>query len=164
VKNASTSARSLRIMLAAAGVAASLVIGGVAQASGQSPPAPSQGGAKVVAMQDTPPCASSSSPNALHDPSKVSQSVHAVKLSWNPSIPRSNAQPDAIKGYYVYRNLTSNKYNDSNRMNSVPLVATSCVDTAVSYPLKYFYVVRAVAVSGMKSDPSNEVKAAIPPR
>ena len=62
-----------------------------------------------------------------------------------------------------YRSLTSKKYDESNRINSEPLQGTECVDTAVGPRGTYFYVVRAVSRSGVKSDPSNEATATIPP-
>ncbi len=46
-------------------------------------------------------------------------SPHSVTLSWEPSVPRSHAAKDAIKGYYVYRSLASHAYPESSRLNSV---------------------------------------------
>ena len=145
-------------------VVVSLAICGIAQVSGQLPRASTQGAAKAPPLgQDVPPCASTlSSPSAGHAPSQVNPSAHSVTLSWKASVPRSSSQQDAIQGYYVYRSLTSNRYDDSNRINSKPLPGTQCVDTSVETPGTYFYIVRAVAGSGMKSDPSNQVTAVIP--
>lgn len=47
-------------------------------------------------------------------------------------------------------------------MNSDTLPDTQCIDTAVAPREKYFYVVRAVAANGKKSDLSNEAPAEIP--
>ena len=151
-------------MLVVVGVFGSLAISSIAQVGGQRPHAPTQGEAKAVPLaQDVPPCAStSSSSSAGHVPAKVNPSAHSVTLSWKASVPRSSSQQDAIQGYYVYRSLTSNSYDDSKRINSKPLPGTECIDTAVEPSGKYFYVVRAVAGSGVKSDPSNEATAVIP--
>ena len=85
-----------------------------------------------------------------------------MTLSWKASVPRSNSKQDAILGYYVYRSLTSNQYDDSNPINAAPLPGTQCVDTAVEPQGTYFYVVRAVAGNRLKSNPSNQATAPIP--
>lgn len=140
-----------------------LAINGIAQVSGQLPRAAIQGAAKATLGRGVPPCASTlPSSSAVPAPSQVNPSAHSVTLSWKASVPRSRSQQDAIQGYYVYRSKASNSYNDSNQLNSVPMPGTQCIDTAVAPGGKYFYVVRAVAASKLKSDPSSEVPVVIP--
>jgi hypothetical protein len=154
----------LGTMLGVVGVVISLAISGITQISGQNPGARSQGETKTAPpAQNVPPCAStSSSSSADHAPSQVNPSAHSVTLSWKASVPRSSSQQDAVQGYNVYRSLTSNKYDDSNKINSKPLPGTQCVDTAVEPRGTYFYVVRAVARSGVRSYPSNQATVLIP--
>lgn len=149
MRYSSSPIRMLARMLGVAGVFGSLAISGIAQVRGQLPHAPSQGEAKAATTaQNVPACAStSSSSSSGHAPSNVNPSAHFVTLSWKASVPRSSSQQDSIQGYYVYRSLTSNSYDDSNRINSKPLPGTHCIDTAVTRPGKYFYVVKAVAGS-----------------
>ncbi len=87
---------------------------------------------------------------------------HSVTLSWNPSIPASHSPRDVIKGYFVFRSQTSQTYADSNRINSLPLIGTQCIDTAVEPRTTYYYVVKALAASGEQSVASKEIKAVIP--
>jgi hypothetical protein len=94
--------------------------------------------------------------------SQISSSSHAVTLSWNPGIPRSNAPPDAIKGYYIYRSQSSQTYAESNRMNSVLLQGTRCVDTSVEAGNTYYYAVKTITVGGGQSGFSKEIKAVVP--
>jgi hypothetical protein len=87
---------------------------------------------------------------------------HSVTLSWNPSVPVSNSPNDAIKGYYVYRSQSSETYTDGNRINSLPLVGTQCLDNAVEPRATYYYVVKAVAKNGAQSVVSQQIEAVIP--
>jgi hypothetical protein len=156
MRSSTRPARILRNRLGAVGVVA-IVLSGVAQVTRHLPRTASRGEAAASAPARNPPACGSSSPPPANP------SGHSVKLSWNASVPKSSAKTDSIQGYYIYRSLTSNKYNDSNRINLQPLVGTSCVDTTVSPQVKYFYVVKAVAGSGLMSAASNEATAAIPP-
>ena len=141
-----------------------LTISGVAQVGVQPPHAPIEGTATTVPpAQDLPPCTSAlSSSSAGRAPSQVNPRAHSVTLSWKASVPQSSSKPDAIQGYNVYRSLKSNNYNDHNRINSKPVAGTQCVDMAVEPRNIYFYVVKAVAVSGRESGSSNEARAPIP--
>ena len=156
--------RTLRAILGVVAVVVSLAISSIGQVNQQLPHAPTQGAAKAApSTQNVPPCASPSSNSSLgHATSQAGSSGHSVTLSWKASIPRSTQQQDAIQGYYVYRSGTSNSYNDANQMNSDPLPGTQCIDTAVAPRGRYFYVVRAVAANGKKSDSSNEAPVEIP--
>jgi uncharacterized protein (UPF0333 family) len=87
---------------------------------------------------------------------------HSVMLSWSPSIPVSDSPADVIKGYYVYRSQTSQKYADSNRLDSLPLIGTRCFDATVVPQATYYYVVKAVTAVGKQSLVSEEIKAVIP--
>jgi hypothetical protein len=87
---------------------------------------------------------------------------HSVTLSWKPAIPASSSPRNGIKGYYVYRSLTSHTYTEGNRMSTFPLPGIQCVDTTVEPQKTYFYVVKAVTADGKKSDSSIEIKAEVP--
>ena len=160
VKPGSNVGRCLGVVV----VVVSLAISCIAQVNKLLPHAPIQEAAKAAPpAQNVPPCASTlSNSSASHAPSQANPSGHSVTLSWKASVPRSSSQQDAIQGYYVYRSGTSKSYDDSSRMNSEPLPGTQCIDTAVAPRGQYFYVVRAIAASGMKSDPSNEAPVVIP--
>lgn len=152
MRSSTRPARVLRNRLGAVGVVA-IALSGVAQVTGHLPRAEAAASAHA---QNPPACWSISPP-------PPNPSGHSVKLSWNASVPKSSAKADSIQGYYIYRSLTSTKYNDSNRINLRPIVGTSCVDTTVSPQVKYFYVVKAVAGSGLISPASNEATVTIPP-
>jgi hypothetical protein len=145
-----------------------LAISCVAQVGELVPFAPTQKDIKVATpAQDVPPCGPTpASSDAGHSSSQSSPQAktvpHSVTLSWNASAPRSNSKQDAILGYYVYRSRTSKSYNESNQLNSDPILGTRCIDTTVAPKETYFYVVRAVAGNKKKSDNSNEAKATIP--
>jgi hypothetical protein len=131
------------------------------------PPAlrtPRQGETKAVSKaQDVPSCtATSMSPSARDAVTQANENAHSVTLSWNASVAKSASKLDAIEGYYVYRSLASQTYTENNRINSLPLPGTTCVDTDVQPGEIYYYSVKAVAVSGAKSDFSKEAKAKIP--
>ena len=132
-----------------------LQVGAPKRTSSQSAPEAAQ--KKVI-----PPCGAASSTVLGEPPSQASPTPHSVTLSWIASIPKSNSKPDAIQGYYVYRSLKSQTYTESNRISSSPVQGTQCVDTAVEPRKTYYYVVKAVAQSGEKSNFSNETKAVIP--
>jgi len=85
-----------------------------------------------------------------------------VTLSWNAVVPASSAPRDAIKGYNVYRSLTSHTYSESNRISGSPLQGTQCVDATVGPRKTYFYVVKAVTQGGEQSGSSAEIKAEVP--
>jgi hypothetical protein len=88
--------------------------------------------------------------------------LHSVTLSWDASIPTSASPGDAIRGYYVFRSLKSKSYAESDRINKFPLTGTQCVDATVAPKTTYYYVVKAVAQSGVQSVVSEEIKAVIP--
>jgi hypothetical protein len=160
MKNSSNPITILGTILA---VVLCLAISGIAQVGGDLPLAPT---VKTVMSapfaQEVPQCASPlSSSSTGHAPSQVNARAHSVTLSWKASVPRSSSQQDAIQGYYVYRSLTSNKYDDTKKINAKPLSGTQCVDTAVEPQVTYFYVVRAISGRGMSNN-SNEATAPIP--
>lgn len=138
-----------------------LTVGGVAQAGGHAAPVQTHGKAKGARAANVQPCTGQPS-GTLAAPLLASARHHSVTLSWNASIPRSKARRDAIKGYYVYRSLTSHKYSESNRLNSSPLRGTRCVDTAVEPRGTYSYAVKAVSEGGTPSGLSNEITVVIP--
>jgi hypothetical protein len=87
---------------------------------------------------------------------------HSVTLSWNAAVPATKSPRDAIKGYYVYRSLTSQTYGESTRISEVPVKGTRCIDGNVEARSTYFYVVRAVTEGGKQSGSSPEIKAVVP--
>jgi hypothetical protein len=94
--------------------------------------------------------------------SRVNPRTHSVTLSWNAVRPSSNSPLDVIKGYYVYRSLTSHTYTEANRISGSPLRGTKCVDTTVESQKAYFYVVKAVTEGGKESGSSIEIRAVVP--
>jgi chitodextrinase len=62
----------------------------------------------------------------------------------------------------VFRSLKSKSYAESDRINKFPLTGTQCVDATVAPKTTYYYVVKAVAQSGVQSVVSEEIKAVIP--
>lgn len=75
-----------------------------------------------------------------------------VKLTWRASRSR-------VFGYNVYRAGTAK--GELRLLNATPLAHTHYKDRAVKRGRTYYYVVRAVAVNGGLSKPSNEVEASI---
>jgi hypothetical protein len=135
---------------------------GLGQAGNTATPAPSTGAAKT-SPGDLPLCSgASSSVAAGQEPSQGNQRPHAVTLSWEAALPVSKSPGDAIKGYYVYRSLTSHSYAEGNRISKSPVRGTQCVDTNVDPKKTYFYVVKAVTDGGEQSGPSIEIKAVVP--
>jgi hypothetical protein len=112
---------------------------------------------------EIPPCTGSPihSPSG-HAPSQISPHPHSVTLSWNATVPTSSSPRDAIKGYSVYRSLTSHIYAESNRISESLVRGTQCVDSAVRPRKTYFYAVRAVTEEGRQSTFSIEIKAVVP--
>jgi|SRR5271155_1134852 len=107
-----------------------------------------------------PSCTGSSTPGqARSDPDHPH---HSVTLSWNAAVPSSNLAGDAIKGYYVYRSVSSQSYSESNRVSKSPVRGTRCVDTAVEPRTTYFYVVKALTEGGAQSGYSMEIRAVVP--
>ena len=96
------------------------------------------------------------------EPTTPTAHRHSVTLSWHAVIPASSSPRDAIKGYYVYRSLTSRSYAESNRISQALLTGTRCIDATVEPHKTYFYVVKAVAESGTQSGSSLEIRAVVP--
>ncbi|MFZ0817412.1 MAG: fibronectin type III domain-containing protein [Candidatus Sulfotelmatobacter sp.] len=110
---------------------------------------------------DIPAC-NGSGLSAGRTPSQVNLHPHYVTLSWNAAVPVSKSPRDAIRGYYVYRSLTSETYGESNRISEMPVKGTRCIDSNVAAQGTYFYVVRAVTEGGKQSGSSHEIKAVVP--
>jgi hypothetical protein len=101
-----------------------------------------------------------SAPPSTQDPGGPKQ--HSVTLSWNPSLPASSSPADVIRGYYVFRSLKSKAYAERDQISKFPLAGTRCLDATVAPKTTYYYVVKAVAQSGVQSVVSEEIKAVIP--
>jgi hypothetical protein len=156
VKNLST---PLKISLSIMGVLAILAVRHIAPGTFTA----SAGTAKAKPQNSIPSCNGDSAPSSPgHTAPSGSSKPHSVALSWNASLPISNSPADAIKGYYVYRSLTSQQYADTDRMSLLPLIGTQCVDTTVAPRTTYYYVVKAVTESGKQSLVSSEIKAVVP--
>jgi hypothetical protein len=117
--------------------------------------------AKAAPPVDIPAC-NGSGLNAGRASSQVNPHPHYVTLSWNAAVPASKSARDAIKGYYVYRSLTSQTYGESNRISETPVKGTRCIDSNVEARATYFYVVRAITEGGKQSGSSLEIKAVVP--
>jgi fibronectin type 3 domain-containing protein len=76
---------------------------------------------------------------------------HSVNLSWK-------ASASAVLGYNVYRRDRSG----FSKINSVPVIGTSYVDSSVQPGLTYYYITRAVSSTGTESSPSNEIRVVVP--
>jgi hypothetical protein len=156
---------SRKIAAAVFAVVVCLTIGGTGQVKNKDTRTPSPGSAKAQQQQppDVPLCnGDPTGSSAGHTPSQVNPHPHSVTLSWNATVPASNAPRDAIKGYYVYRSLASHTYAESDRISPTPLRGTRCVDTTVEPRKTYFYVVKAVTEGGAQSGSSSEIKAVVP--
>jgi hypothetical protein len=157
--------RNLRIplekLVAVLGVAAILTIRPMA--SGASTASAGAAPVQMKPQANSIPSCSGDSPGSSGQPPPAGGSKqHSVTLSWNPSVPVSDSPGDAIKGYYVYRSQTSQKYADGNRITVLPLIGTGCLDTTVQPRATYYYVVKAITESGKQSLVSREIKAVIP--
>jgi hypothetical protein len=131
--------------------------------SGQAQNASTETTKAVPRTSDIPLCnGRSASGSAGHAPSTANQHSHVVTLSWKPVVPKSDSPKEAIRGYYVYRSLTSQTYTESHRISEAPVRATQCADTTVEPRKTYFYVVKAVTVGGKQSGASVEIKAVVP--
>jgi len=87
---------------------------------------------------------------------------HCVKLTWRASVPASKLSRDKVIGYNVYRSQTPHD-SKAKQINPKIITGTTYTDTDVKLGTVYFYVVRGLSKMA-KSDPSNEVRAEIPPQ
>ncbi|MFZ1010798.1 MAG: hypothetical protein WAN65_28420 [Candidatus Sulfotelmatobacter sp.] len=85
---------------------------------------------------------------------------HHVVLSWKASAP-PNAKHGAAIGYCIYRG-EGRRDPTPKLVNSTPFPGTRCMDDWVENSGKYTYVVRAISVRRVESDPSNIISVAIP--
>lgn len=81
------------------------------------------------------------------------QPVHSVALSWN-------ASTSTVSGYNIYRSTLSG--GSYLRINSSLVAGLSYTDSTVQNTTTYYYVTTAVDNTGVESDYSNQVPAAIP--
>jgi hypothetical protein len=159
---------SIRVSVSAAFlvVVASLAVTGLGQIESRSQTksqTPSPGAGQESPPDDIPLCTGALPvPSAGHEASHAKPHSHSVTLSWNAATPASHSPGDGIKGYYVYRSLTSHAYTGADRISESPLRATQCVDTTVKPRETYFYVVKAVTQEGKQSDASAEITARVP--
>jgi hypothetical protein len=156
----------IRVWGVVLGVIVLLTMNGMGQAKSQATQGSSLESTKPVPQTqpaDIPLCTGASSGRPAGQVlAQVSAHPHSVTLSWNATVPASNSPRDAIKGYDVYRSLTSHTYAESNRISESALRGTRCVDTTVEPRKTYFYVVKAVTESGKHSGSSIEIKAVVP--
>jgi hypothetical protein len=126
--------------------------------------APSLARAKAASLTASEPSCTgiSSSPSAGQLPSQLNPDAHFVTLSWKAAVPASNSPRDAIKGYYVYRSLTSHAYPESARISKSPLRGTHCIDANVEPRKTYFYIVKSVTGGEEQSASSIEIRAVVP--
>ena len=153
---------SIRMLWMASGVGLLTISSLVQVGEPPAPRTPGEGEAKALS-KDVPSCTATSLSSSVGGAAwQVNENRHSVTLSWNASVANSTSKLEAIQGYSVYRSLASRTYTENNRINSSPLPGTACVDSDVQPGETYFYAVRAVTVSGVKSDFSKEAKAKIP--
>jgi len=135
----------------------------VGQVKSNPPQASSAGATKATQDPgDLPPCSGAPPGSSVGRSPSANLHPHSVTLSWKAALPASNSPRDVIKGYYVYRSLTSRRYAEGSRISKSLLRGTQCVDTTVNPKKTYFYVVKAVTEGGTQSDSSTEIKAVIP--
>jgi hypothetical protein len=130
---------------------------------------------KVTSLAKVPPALPLCPPpgHTPVQPSQLRTGHHRVILSWNASAP-SPSQGSKAVGYCVYRRKERKKKTknaatlklpcgECEKVNSVPIVGTSCVDDVVENDATYYYAVTAINAKGMPSTPSNVATAVIPP-
>jgi hypothetical protein len=153
----------VKILVVILGLVAFLAMIGLGYVSNKATQTPSTRAKALPRPRDVPLCSGASlGSSAGQAPSPVNLHPHSVTLSWNAALPKSNSPLDVIKGYYVYRSLTSHTYSEANRISESPLRRTQCVDTTVGPRKTYFYVVKTVTEGGRQSDSSIEIKAEVP--
>jgi hypothetical protein len=122
-----------------------------------------------TASRQPPPPPSPSSNSSLVCPMLGSAMVqeplpatagHRVILSWKASAP-PNAKHGAAVGYCIYRG-EGRRDPFPKLVNATPFPGTRCVDDWVENNGKYAYVVRAISVRRVESDPSNVISVVIP--
>jgi fibronectin type 3 domain-containing protein len=78
--------------------------------------------------------------------------LHSVTLTWN-------ASPSSGVRYNVYRR---DAVGEVIRVNAKPITDTNYTDHSVQPGQVYFYSARAISLSGIQSQPSNEVRVDVP--
>lgn len=86
----------------------------------------------------------------------VSGTSHAVTLTWAAST------TPAVTGYNVYRATTPDAFTKSLNPSTIPASTTQFTDTSVQSGQTYYYVVTAVGLFALESDPSNQALGSIP--
>jgi hypothetical protein len=155
---------SIPIKVAGAVLVAAVLLGIAGMVRNRMKQAPSPAVAKAAPLTaGEPSCTGiSSGTSAGQSPSQLNPDPHYVTLSWKAAVPASNSPQDVIKGYYVYRSLTSHAYPETARISEAPLRGTRCIDTNVEPRKTYFYVVKSVTERGKQSASSIEIRAVVP--
>jgi hypothetical protein len=78
----------------------------------------------------------------------------SVSLAWDPHLDSN------VAGYNIYRSSELGKFTSAPLNGESPVTTTSFTDSTVQAGT-YYYVVRAVDISGRESDASNQVEATI---
>lgn len=130
-------------------------------------PVPSPQSSTASRHPPTPPSPSSNSSlvcpmlgSAMVQESLPATAGHRVILSWKASAP-PNAKHGAAVGYCIYRG-EGRRDPLPKLVNSTPFPGTRCMDDWVENNGKYTYVVRAISVRRVESDPSNVISVVIP--
>jgi hypothetical protein len=152
------------IKVAGAILGAAILLGLAGTARNWMKQPPSLAGAKATPMTaGEPSCTGiSPTPSAGQSLSQLNPDPHFVTLSWKAAVPASNSRQDAIKGYHVYRSLTSHAYPESARISEALLRGTRCIDTNVEPRKIYYYVVKSITADGKQSAASIEIRAIVP--
>jgi len=78
----------------------------------------------------------------------------SVRLAWDPHLDSN------VAGYNIYRSNELGKFTSAPLNGESPVTATSFTDSTVQAGT-YYYVVRAVDISGRESNASNQVEAVV---
>jgi hypothetical protein len=154
---------SVQVKIAGAVLVAAMLLSIAGMVRNRMQPVPSPAGAKAASLTPGEPlCTGISFNPSAGQSSQLNPDLHFVTLSWKAAVSASNSRRDAIKGYYVYRSLTSHTYPESARISESLLTGTRCTDTDIEPRKTYYYVVKSVTESGKQSASSIEIRAVVP--
>jgi len=98
---------------------------------------------------------------------QASSGHHKVILAWDASVSTPD-QKGRVVGYCLYRSKIESLAKQDplcekcERINSLPIAGTTCVDNLAKDNGKYYYVITAINAAGRISSSSNEAIAPIP--
>lgn len=127
------------------------------------------GAASPMPSSEPPLCPEAGIP-APHKSS--ARSNHKVTLTWKTSVPGKPGGSEPV-GYCLYRSkkqglakmamaIPNAHCGGCEQVNRIPIAGTGCVDELVEDNATYYYVVTAIASSGLTSSSSDETIAIVP--